>query len=195
MDNTTDFYVRLKEARQKKGLSQAEAADKLDVSRQAISRWETGKGFPDINFLPLISELYDISIDELLGHNISVSEYELPDIEEGMSKSDETSPDPSLPDDNDKTPASTSSHIKNIFNREYIFLILLLVISNFNTFIGLIVSIYVFVWTWRNRRHYKLILVLSVICVILGLNNLYQVIDMYLPFGYSTTVEEVSFNY
>ena len=195
MDNTTDFYVRLKEARQKKGLSQAEAADKLDVSRQAISRWETGKGFPDINFLPLISELYDISIDELLGHNISVPEYELPDIEEGMSKSDETSPDPSLPDDNDKTPASTSSHIKNIFNREYIFLILLLVISNFNTFIGLIVSIYVFVWTWRNRRHYKLILVLSVICVILGLNNLYQVIDMYLPFGYSTTVEEVSFNY
>ena len=195
MDNTTDFYVRLKEARQKKGLSQADAADKLNVSRQAISRWETGKGFPDINFLTPISELYDISIDELLGHNISVPEYELPDIEEGMSKSDETSPDPSLPDDNDKTPASTSSHIKNIFNREYIFLILLLVISNFNTFIGLIVSIYVFVWTWRNRRHYKLILVLSVICVILGLNNLYQVIDMYLPFGYSTTVEEVSFNY
>lgn len=42
MDNTTDFYVRLKEARQKKGLSQADAADKLNVSRQAISRWETG---------------------------------------------------------------------------------------------------------------------------------------------------------
>ena len=60
MDNTTDFYVRLKEARQKKGLSQADAADKLNVSRQAISRWETGKGFPDINFLTPISELYDI---------------------------------------------------------------------------------------------------------------------------------------
>lgn len=192
MDNTTDFYVRLKEARQKKGLSQADAADKLNVSRQAISRWETGKGFPDINFLTPISELYDISIDELLGHNISVPEYELPDIEEGMSKSDETSPDPSLPDDNDKTPASTSSHIKNIFNREYIFLILLLVISNFNTFIGLIVSIYVFVWTWRNRRHYKLILVLSVICILLELNNLYQVIDVFLPYNYSITVEEIS---
>lgn len=192
MDNTTDFYVRLKEARQKKGLSQADAADKLNVSRQAISRWETGKGFPDINFLTPISELYDISIDELLGHNISVPEYELPDIEEGMSKSDETSPDPSLPDDNDKTPASTSSHIKNIFNREYIFLILLLVISNFNTFIGLIVSIYVFVWTWRNRRHYKLILILSVICILLELNNLYQVIDVFLPYNYSITVEEIS---
>lgn len=194
MDNTTDFYVRLKEARQKKGLSQADAADKLNVSRQAISRWETGKGFPDINFLTPISELYDISIDELLGHNISVPEYELPDIEEGMSKSDETSPDPSLPDDNDKTPASTSSHIKNFFNREYIFLILLLVISNFNTFIGLIVSIYVFVWTWRNRRHYKLILVLSVICILLELNNLYILTITFFPTpnSFEGTIEKLS---
>ena len=194
MDNTTDFYVRLKEARQKKGLSQADAADKLNVSRQAISRWETGKGFPDINFLTPISELYDISIDELLGHNISVPEYELPDIEEGMSKSDETSPDPSLPDDNDKTPASTSSHIKNIFNREYIFLILLLVISNFNTFIGLIVSIYVFGWTWRNRRHYKLILVLSVICILLELNNLYILTITFFPTpnSFEGTIEKLS---
>lgn len=192
MNNTSDLSSRLKEARQKKGLSQNAAAEKLNVSRQAISRWETGKGSPDINTLPLISELYEISIDELFGREVSVSENELSDIKEGMSKSDGTSPDTPLSDDVVKTPAPASSPVNNTFNKEYVVLILLLVISSFNTFTGLIASIYIFIWTWRNRRHYKLILLLSIICFVLGLKNLYTIIDIYLPFGYSTTIEKIS---
>lgn len=192
MNNTSDLSLRLKEARQKKGLSQNAAAEKLNISRQAISRWETGKGSPDINTLPLISELYEISIDELFGREVSVSENELSDIKEGMSKSDGTSPDTPLSDDVVKTPAPASSPVNNTFNKEYVVLILLLVISSFNTFTGLIASIYIFIWTWRNRRHYKLILLLSIICFVLGLKNLYTIIDIYLPFGYSTTIEKIS---
>ncbi len=190
MNNTPDLSSKLIEARKRKGLSQADAADKLNVSRQAISRWETGTGSPDINSLPLISELYDISIDELFGYEPAVSESEIPDIEEEMPESDETSPDTPLTDDDAKTPDSTSSRINNILNREHIFLILLLVISSFAPFMDLIVSIYIFIWTMRNRRHYKLILILSVISIILGLNRAYTYIDIYFPYGYSTTIED-----
>lgn len=194
MNNTSDLSSRLKEARQKKGLSQNAAAEKLNVSRQAISRWETGKGSPDINTLPLISELYEISIDELFGREVSVSENELSDIKEGMSKSDGTSPDTPLSDDAVKTPAPASSPVNNTFNKEYAVLILLLVISSFTTFLGLIVSIYIFIWTWRNRRHYKLILLLSVICFLLKLNNLYFLAITTFPIfdNFNGTIEKIS---
>lgn len=194
MNNTSDLSGRLKEARQKKGLSQSAAADKLNVSRQAISRWETGKGSPDINSLPLISKLYDISIDKLLGHETSMSESEFPNIKEGMSKSDEASPNTPLSDDNAKAPDSVSSPVNNIFNREYAVLILLLVISSFTTFVGLVISTYIFIWTWRNKRHYKLILVLSVICFLIGLNHLYIFATTSLPIfnNFEGSIEKLS---
>ncbi len=118
MNNTPDLSSKLIEARKRKGLSQTDAADKLNVSRQAISRWETRTGSPDINSLPLISELYDISIDELLEHKSSVFESELPNKkEEGIFKSNETSPDTPLADDNAKAFNSAPPYIliENIF--------------------------------------------------------------------------------
>ena len=42
MNSTSDLSSKLKEARQKKNLSQNEVAEKLNISRQAVSRWETG---------------------------------------------------------------------------------------------------------------------------------------------------------
>ncbi len=194
MNNTPDLSSKLIEARKRKGLSQADAADKLNVSRQAISRWETGTGSPGINSLPLISELYDISIDQLFGYEPAVSENEIPDIEEKMLESDETSSDIPLADDDAKAPDSTSSRIDSILNREHIFLISMLVISSFVSFIGLITSIYIFIWTWRNRRHYKLILILSVICFLIGLNNLYFfVITLFpTPNDFEGTIEKLS---
>lgn len=90
MNNSSDLSAKLKEARQKKGLSQNTVAEMLNVSRQAVSRWETGKGSPDINTLPMLSELYDVSIDELFGHETSVSENQSQNIEKEMSHLDET---------------------------------------------------------------------------------------------------------
>ncbi len=57
---------KLKEARKNAGLTQAELAEKICVSRQAITKWETDKGIPDIDNLRLLSKVLNVSIDFLL---------------------------------------------------------------------------------------------------------------------------------
>ena len=57
---------KLKEARKNAGLTQSELAEKLCVSRQAITKWETGKGIPDVDNLKNISKVLNVSIDFLL---------------------------------------------------------------------------------------------------------------------------------
>ena len=57
----------LKELRETHGLSQDEMAEKLFVTRQAVSRWETGKTVPNTETLKLISEAFGVSINALLG--------------------------------------------------------------------------------------------------------------------------------
>lgn len=52
--------------RKKNGLTQAELAEKLNISNKTISKWENGQGFPDITNLPMISKLLGVSIDDLL---------------------------------------------------------------------------------------------------------------------------------
>lgn len=60
---------RLAALRQRAGLSQGEVAERLNVSRQAVSRWETGLTIPSIDNLARLSKLYGITLDELLGHS------------------------------------------------------------------------------------------------------------------------------
>ena len=57
---------KLKTARQKAGLTQEVVADKIQVSRQTISNWENEKSYPDIASVIHLSNLYNISLDELL---------------------------------------------------------------------------------------------------------------------------------
>ena len=57
---------RLYELRKKKGLSQEEVADKLNVTRQSVSKWETDESKPDFDKIVPICELYEISTNELL---------------------------------------------------------------------------------------------------------------------------------
>lgn len=57
---------KLKDARKNAGLSQEQLAEKLCVSRAAVAKWETDKGYPDVMNLKAISKLLDISIDALL---------------------------------------------------------------------------------------------------------------------------------
>lgn len=56
----------LKQARMKFSLTQEQIAEKLFVSRQTISNWENGKSYPDIISVIKLSDLYSISLDELL---------------------------------------------------------------------------------------------------------------------------------
>lgn len=52
--------------RKKKGLSQAELAEHMNVSRQAISRWEVGEAVPSTEKLKVLSQLYGVTVDHLL---------------------------------------------------------------------------------------------------------------------------------
>ena len=62
----------LLELRQKRGLSQEELAEKLFVTRQAVSRWENGETTPNVDTLKLLSKLYDVSINTLLGSPVQL---------------------------------------------------------------------------------------------------------------------------
>ncbi|KOS29275.1 XRE family transcriptional regulator [Bacillus anthracis] len=57
---------RLKEERQKRNWSQSDLAEKIHVSRQSVSKWETGKNYPSIEIIIHLSDLFGITIDELL---------------------------------------------------------------------------------------------------------------------------------
>ena len=57
---------KLKEVRMKSNLTQEQVAEKLFVSRQTISNWENEKSYPDIISIIRLSDLYSISLDELL---------------------------------------------------------------------------------------------------------------------------------
>lgn len=63
-----EFQYKLQELRKQKGLTQEELSDVLYVSRTAISKWESGRGYPSIDSLKAISEYFSISIDELLSN-------------------------------------------------------------------------------------------------------------------------------
>ncbi|MBQ7848003.1 MAG: helix-turn-helix transcriptional regulator [Clostridia bacterium] len=55
----------IKELRQKAGLTQRALANDLQVSVQAVSKWEQGRSYPDLPLLPLIASCFSVSIDEL----------------------------------------------------------------------------------------------------------------------------------
>src|SRR5690606_17654620 len=60
------FSERLKTEREKRNWSQTELAEKIHVSRQSVSKWETGKNYPSIEVLIALSDLFGITIDEML---------------------------------------------------------------------------------------------------------------------------------
>ncbi|MCI8417006.1 MAG: helix-turn-helix transcriptional regulator [Lachnospiraceae bacterium] len=62
------------QARKKKGFSQEEVAEKLGVTRQTISKWETDETLPDIRQSKRLAVLYGVSLDELITFDIDVKE-------------------------------------------------------------------------------------------------------------------------
>jgi len=64
----------LKEHRARLGLSQEELAERIFVSRQTISNWETDRTYPDVQSLLLLSELFETSIDELVKGDVATME-------------------------------------------------------------------------------------------------------------------------
>ena len=63
----TDFGSRIASLRNEKKLTQTELAEKLNVSTQAVSKWETGAGFPDVQTIPGIARILETTTDYLFG--------------------------------------------------------------------------------------------------------------------------------
>jgi transcriptional regulator with XRE-family HTH domain len=61
-----EFHEKLQYLRKQNQWTQEQLAEKLYVSRTAVSKWESGKGYPNIESLKAISKIFAISIDELL---------------------------------------------------------------------------------------------------------------------------------
>ena len=75
----------IKKLREKKSITQEKLANYLGVTPQAISRWESETGYPDIELLPMIADFFDVTIDELLDRNMLQNKNE---IKEGIKEID-----------------------------------------------------------------------------------------------------------
>ena len=58
----------IKKLRLEKGITQEQLAEILNVSNAAVSKWERGGSFPDITLLFPLSDYFDVTVDELMGH-------------------------------------------------------------------------------------------------------------------------------
>ena len=75
-ERVMEFHEKLQNLRKQKGLTQEELAEALYVSRTAISKWESGRGYPSIDSLKEIAKYFSVTIDELLSSNevLSIAE-------------------------------------------------------------------------------------------------------------------------
>lgn len=81
-----NFGEKILKLRKEKNWTQEEMAAKLNVSAQAVSKWETNVSYPDITLLPKIAEIFNTSIDDLLGNKKPVVEVVPPQNRKDISK-------------------------------------------------------------------------------------------------------------
>lgn len=71
-----DFGDKLKQYRVSEGLSQEQLAEKIGVSRQAITKWETKRGLPDVENMIILAEIFKLTLDELVLSEVKKQESE-----------------------------------------------------------------------------------------------------------------------
>ncbi|MBE5868947.1 MAG: helix-turn-helix domain-containing protein [Lachnospiraceae bacterium] len=74
MFNMENIGRTIAELRKERNMTQLELADKMGISFQAVSNWERGNSMPDISKLPELAELFDVTIDQLLGEHSEIIE-------------------------------------------------------------------------------------------------------------------------
>jgi transcriptional regulator with XRE-family HTH domain len=69
MNYSKSLSGKIAKLRKQKGLTQEQLTNRLGVSYQAVSKWENEQSCPDVSLLPMISDVFQISIDELFGRS------------------------------------------------------------------------------------------------------------------------------
>ena len=73
--------AQIKKYRSNMGISQEELAEKVYVSRQTVSNWETGKNYPDIHSVLLLSSVFNVSLDQLIKGDVEIMKTEIKETE------------------------------------------------------------------------------------------------------------------
>lgn len=73
--------TQIKKYRSNMGISQEELAEKVYVSRQTVSNWETGKNYPDIHSVLLLSSVFNVSLDQLIKGDVEIMKKEIKETE------------------------------------------------------------------------------------------------------------------
>lgn len=112
MYDVSGLGARIRQLRMKKGLTQERFAKELGISAQAVSKWETGIGCPDISSLPLIASILETSIDSLFG------EIEPETLPEEAAPSGEPIPGELIPTHQEVKEPAEGSDIRVVFSTE-----------------------------------------------------------------------------
>ncbi|MFC6259446.1 helix-turn-helix domain-containing protein [Levilactobacillus fujinensis] len=157
-----EFSIQLRNARIAQGFSQNEVATILHVTRQSISKWENGRGYPDLDNLIQLSEVYKMSIDNLL--------------KESSELKDQINT-------NNAEIAEKRVQLKKINMDLYqntdegLLLIILTIISAIIPPVGIFMPVYVM---WRNNKYnslYKTIIFVSILVIIISLISTYVLLS------------------
>jgi len=157
-----EFAIQLKNARISQGFSQNEVATILHVTRQSISKWENGRGYPDLDNLIQLSDIYKMSIDNLLKQNIELKR--------------------KIGVNNEKI-AEKRNQLKKVNKNLYqnsdegLLLIILVIISSIIPPVGVFLPIYII---WRNNKYnslYKTILFVSLVVILVSMVGTYVILS------------------
>lgn len=162
------FAEQLRESRVNKGLSQTYVSDKLNISRQAISRWETGKSYPDLDNLILLVDLYGISLDQLLM----------------VSSKTENSNDGNISDQEEKL-LINDNRLKKIEEQgqknneliENLCYTIIIAISCLFPFAGIIVPLVILFFMKKKNKKNKIMFIFSVICIIINAYSTFIILN------------------
>lgn len=155
----------LKEHRKSRHFTQEQVANELHISRQAISAWENNASFPDLENLVLLSQLYQTSVDSLIGNvtpenTLDVQE-QTADLQEGLPSAEPAVTEAA----SSETPVSSAEDAVNS-KLESIFLIVLTIAAFELPFLGVFLLIYV-IKTVKSRPYFKgIVLFICVACII-----------------------------
>lgn len=152
---------KLRELRLQKNYSQSYVADKLHISRQAVSKWENGWASPDLENLKLLSGLYGVTVDELLGKTSAVTE--------------------NISENNQEDMPKKAASDKERFEFELVLLFVVIVVSSLYSIAGIVVSLAVLIRICSRKGKFPLwfkgvtlfFLIVNILHCALVLNNLF----------------------